>query len=146
MISRRKFLNDCAKVAAVTSLVPAGIPVSAPLPAAAAPSLAGFQSHVGNLFSVATRGGTCLRLRLIEAAPLPPQGKQAHLAPDADFEKFSLIFEGPAHDRLPQDSYEFQAPGRLAPMSIFIVPVPHKGAMGPYYQAIFNRPKTAAGA
>jgi hypothetical protein len=58
------------------------------------------------------------------------------------FETFSLLFQGPGDQLLPQQIYPLQHP-RLGSLEIFLVPVSRDQA-AIYYEAVFTRTKPAA--
>ena len=91
-------------------------------------TIADFSSLVDHPFAVAV-GTEQLTLALIEVTELKASQPDVR-AP------FSLLFRGPAAQKLPQGTYEFAHPS-LGPVSIFIVPV-GSDATGGRYQAIFN--------
>ncbi|MBS1157642.1 MAG: hypothetical protein H6R15_61 [Proteobacteria bacterium] len=72
-----------------------------------------------------------LQLRLIEATPY---SRYAHA--QAARTPFSLIFRGPSHPALMQDTYHLSSSDGLS-APIFLVPIKHDES-GMYYQAVFN--------
>ncbi len=61
-------------------------------------------------------------------------------AEDARNERFCLLFRGPAHQPLAQNTYVFEHP-RLGDLALFIVPIgSREGAPYCYYEAVFNYP------
>jgi hypothetical protein len=76
-------------------------------------------------------------LLLVEASRLPATAPNAE---DARNERFTLLFRGPAHQPLPQDSYTFQHP-RIGRLDTFIVPtLCTEDTTHCYYLAVFNYP------
>lgn len=78
-------------------------------------------------------------MRLIEARPGKTIRPQNAEAPDAEYEKFSLMFRGPKSPLLAQRIYRFEHP-RIGWFEMFIVPVVTEGKNRQHYQAVFNRP------
>jgi hypothetical protein len=73
----------------------------------------------------------------VEAQRLPATAANAE---DARNERFCLLFRGPAHQPLAQDTFLFEHP-RFGPLAIFIVPtVCTEDAAHCYYEAVFNYP------
>jgi hypothetical protein len=81
-------------------------------------------------------------LRLIEAKWHTVRHPQAHLAADAQNEKFSLLFQSSGPVELTQNTYPFEHPA-LGRLDIFIVPIKVRGGACHHYEAVFNRPSTA---
>ena len=98
-----------------------------------------FAGEVGAMFHVQSSGRRVLALRLIRAEWKEPSPRSKPNAPDAAFEKFSLVFAGSRAHWLAQETYTFEHP-RLGRFEMFIVPV---GSLDPAvhkYEAVFNRP------
>jgi hypothetical protein len=142
MQTRRKFLRDCSLLAATTALVPAAAlaqtPVSPP-PPPAWPGFEQFRRQVNTAFVLRT-GSQTVELVLAEAAAVPAGTPGAEVP---GLENFSLLFHGPAQSPLTQDTYAFEHPN-LGRLSIFIVPVGRPRTTQGHYEAIFNRPASAA--
>jgi hypothetical protein len=137
MQTRRKFLRDCSLLAATTALVPAAAlaqtPVS-PMTPPAWPDFEQFRRQVNTAFVLRT-GSQTVELVLAEAVAVPTRTSGAEI--------FSLLFHGPAQSPLTQDTYAFEHPN-LGRLSIFIVPVGRPRTTHGHYEAIFNRPASAA--
>ena len=86
--------------------------------------------------------GSRVPLELIEARAAKQRvsnawGRRAH---DADYEKFSLLFDGPRHQWLEQETYSIRH-ADLGELLMFIVPVLARDGCSFVYEAIFNRPR-----
>ena len=101
MRSRRKFVLDCTTALAALATAPMGLALAERESAAAQSPVsldyAAFAGQINTLFRVPLASGQVVDLRLIKAklAPrraLPPSRRPP---PDAENEKFSLIFSGP---------------------------------------------------
>jgi len=128
MQTRRQFLRDCSFVAATVALAPAALAKTTASPIA--PRFSQFAREVNSRFTV--RSGTqTVELVLAAARTMP-------VLPELPgFEHFSLVFQGPAHLPLSQDTYTFTH-ARLGSLPIFIVPSGKPN--GTLYEAIFNCP------
>jgi hypothetical protein len=140
MQNRRKFLRDCSLAAAAAACIPAALAQS---PVAAAtrpggPGFAEFLAQVNTTFAVRT-GAKTIRMKLVHAGALPAMTVQQV----AGNENFTLMFHGPRHSPLPQDTYPFDHP-QLGRLAIFIVPVGQPVATHCRYQAVFSRTTDAA--
>ena len=140
MPTRRKFIRDCALVAAATTLVPAAFAQdTSSLPAFPdSPSYDQFLRQVNTPFRLSS-GSKSFEVTLVQANALPA-GAPGSL--DAGNEKFSLLFCGPRAG-LEQDTYSFEHE-RLGRLAIFIVPVGGVNMDGCHYRAVFNRPVNVA--
>lgn len=88
-----------------------------------------YRSAVDTTFRI-EGGGISIPLRLAEVTQ-PRYG--------GGFEQFSLLFNGPADQRLPQGTYELHH-DVLGTMQLFIVPVLGSNAERMVYEAVFSRP------
>ena len=98
-----------------------------------------FAGQLRTMFHVHSSEQRVLSLRLIRAEWKENSPRSKPNAPDAAFEKFSLVFAGSHAHRLAQETYTFEHP-RLGRFEMFIVPV---GSLDPAvhkYEAVFNRP------
>ncbi len=89
-----------------------------------------FAGHLGQPFTVRREGGPPVTLQLTTVDGERPAGP-------SDAHSFSVTFQGPASDPLPQGTYEFENPdaGRFL---LFIVPVGRAGETTEY-EAVFTR-------
>jgi hypothetical protein len=140
MKTRRQFLLNCSTLALAASALPTGLWAASPRSAAAG-GFESFHAQVGSVFRVENASGASVRLKLVEARQTVSRHPQAHLAPDAQNEKFALLFRGVAGGELTQDTYEFSH-SELGGFLMFIVPVKVAGSEHFHYEAIFNRPRT----
>jgi hypothetical protein len=101
--------------------------------------LATFAAQLHTMFRVTDAPVGSVELKLIEASPTETSPLQPANAPDAQHEKFSLIFSGPKTPWLTQQIYRFEHP-QIGWFAIFIVPIFTREADEQRYQAIFNRP------
>ena len=91
--------------------------------------LAQFAPLVGTVFSLQPADATALPATLVEATAAGTPAFQGR-------EPFSLMFECPGSDVLPQGMQLLQHPA-LGPLELFLVPVGRSPA-GVRYQAVFN--------
>ena len=143
MKARRTFLLHCSTVAAGAFILPGAV-LATPSLSRNGPvhlGLAEFARHLNSSFEVNVEGGPKVMLTLVEAqaAARRSSNKLAQRAGDEGNEKFSLIFKGPRHRLLTQETYLFHH-ARLGELSLFIVPVLSRNRRHYVYQAIFNRP------
>lgn len=101
--------------------------------------LATFAGQLQTTFRVTDAPAGDLELKLIEASRAQTSARQPATAPDAQYEKFSLIFSGPKAQVLAQQIYRFEHP-QIGWFAMFIVPIVTEAADRQNYQAIFNRP------
>jgi len=137
MSTRRKFIRDCAFVAAASTLVPAALAqnafsLSAP---SAGPGYEHFLKQVNTPFHLRTGAGS-VAVVLAEVNILPASNSGAL---DAGNEKFSLLFRGPAAATIEQGIHALEH-AQLGHLSLFLVPVGSARADARHYEAIFNRP------
>jgi len=137
MQTRRRFLRDCSLAAATAAFAPAvlaGGSASTP----ARHTLAHFRDFLNARFIVSDQTFRA-DLQLVEAVAFPAPPAKPGATGDHNF---WLRFCGPTGAALPQNTYEFENPefGRLA---IFIVPG-RPTASHQVYEAVFNRPRSAA--
>jgi hypothetical protein len=150
MSTRRKFLQDCATVFAVTALAPLGALSNPPSPSFAMKdvllddlSFAMLAGQLNSTFQVQAAPGQTVKLELVEAELKPEsaasagQGRARPQLPD--YESFSLMFAGARQEPLPQRIYTFEH-SALGRFEMFIVPVGAPDAGRIQYQAVFNRP------
>lgn len=90
-----------------------------------------FADKLGETFAVLGLGETAPELTLKQADLLPVQPGAPITRP-----AFSLIFAGPPHFVLPQQTYDLEHAG-LGQVGVFLVPV-GRNAEAVSYQAIFN--------
>ena len=91
-----------------------------------------FREQVDTIFRVDHDSGP-IQLRLVEVADGPAGG---------GFQRFSLLFHGPADRVLPQGTYDFHHDA-LGSLMVFIVPVIGSNAERIVYEAVFSRPMAA---
>lgn len=140
MPTRRKFIRDCALVAAASALAPVAFAqdiFSSPA-FLGSPRYDQFLREVNTPFVLHTGEGS-IEVILAQANILPasPAG-----AMDAGNEKFSLLFRIPARAGLEQGIYSVEHQ-RLGRLSVFIVPVGGSINAHRHYEAVFNRPVSA---
>jgi hypothetical protein len=92
-----------------------------------------FAAHLHTAFTVQTNGGDSLSLELDAVRELP--------SPPA-YEAFSLVFRGPAHTRLPQQTHRFEH-GSLGSFEIFVTAIAGD-AESISYEAVFARKRKQA--
>ena len=137
--TRRQFLRDCSVVAIAASLTPIAVLAQSRGGRKRGANQLVFEQYAQQLnTSFSLRAGLLYsRLLLVEAHRLPATASNAE---DARNERFYLLFRGPAHQPLGQDTYVFEH-SRLGRRDIFIVPVDStEGAPHCYYEAVFNYP------
>ena len=101
-----------------------------------------FAGLSGSRFLVHSSEGRGLPLHLLRVDLKAPSPRDNPNAPDAAFEKFSLVFAGNRAQQLPQETYTFEHP-RLGHFEMFIVPVYSRDPAVHKYEAVFNRPSGA---
>lgn len=101
--------------------------------------LATFAGQLHTTFGITDAPAGRLELQLIEASLTEAAPKQPANAPNAQYERFSLIFSGPKSPLLAQRIYRFEHP-RIGWFAMFIVPIVTREADQQRYQAIFDRP------
>lgn len=101
--------------------------------------LATFAGQLHTTFRVTDAPAGRMELKLIEASLTKTSSRQQVHAPDALYEKFSLIFSGPKAPLLEQRTYRFEQP-QIGWFAMFIVPIVTKATDQQHYQAVFNRP------
>lgn len=84
-----------------------------------------------------------LPLQLIRVEVKTPSPLEKPNAPDAEFERFSLVFAGGRTQRLPQETYLFEHP-QIGRFELFIVPVLSLDPARHKYEAVFNRPSVTS--
>ena len=95
--------------------------------------------HLNTTFHVHAGVQGMVPLQLIRMEVKEPSLRENSNAPDAGFERFSLVFAGSRTDRLPQESYTFEH-SRIGRFELFIVPVLSLDPTRHKYEAVFNRP------
>jgi len=88
-------------------------------------------------------GGQTIALELVEARLAGAHPYSSPAAPDAQNERFALLFAGSLAQPLTQDTYWFEQP-RIGRFGMFIAPIGHQDSSRLYYEAIFNRPQPIA--
>ncbi len=101
--------------------------------------LATFAGQLHTMFRVTDTPAGGKELKLIEASLTEAAPRQPANAPDARYEKFSLIFSGPKTPLLAQRIYRFEHP-QIGWFAMFIVPIVTREADQQRYQAVFDRP------
>ena len=139
MPTRRQFLRDCSVAATFASFTPTAVLAQSRNGRSRVPDQLVFEQfarHLNTSFSLRA-GPRTARLLLVEANRLAAPAANTE---DARNERFCLLFRGPAHQALAQNTYVFEHP-RLGRLDIFIVPTvcaAHPAYC--YYEAIFNYP------
>lgn len=101
-----------------------------------------FARQLHTRFDVIVAPERTVALELIEAQELVSlPRKDGRPTPDAQFEKFSLLFAGSLDTALPQQIHRF-GHDQLGQFEMFIVPVMSQDPNHRWYEAIFNRPRT----
>jgi hypothetical protein len=95
--------------------------------------------HLNTTFHVHAGEQGLLPLQLIRVEVKVPSPAENPNAPDAEFERFSLVFAGGRSHWLPQESYPFEHP-QIGRFELFIVPVLSLDPARHKYEAVFNRP------
>jgi hypothetical protein len=141
--NRRKFLVDCSTLTLAVGFLPAALATaaSAKTPGRAA-SFADFAAQCGTVFTVSSATAQAVQLELVAVESNASKHPLAHLAPDAQNEKFTLLFRAADRAGLAQDTYMFEHP-ELGRQEIFIVPARVNGSEPDHYAATFNRPNPA---
>jgi hypothetical protein len=94
-----------------------------------------FIESLKSRFRVSLSASETHELELVEVTPAAATGPAGHGT--AQYESFSLIFQGPEGRLLPQKLYSFTH-AELGTFELFIVPIGKE--MGRFrYQAVFNR-------
>jgi len=142
MTTRRIFFESCLTAVAGFAMLPwvaAGGTRSSlrfmPLDKLAFKDIA---CHVNTTFHVRHGDQLVLPLELIEAREQPQP--QIRRGPDADFEKFSLLFSGPLLPVLEQRIHTFEHPS-IGRFEMFMVPVMSRDKTRMHYECVFNRPR-----
>jgi hypothetical protein len=145
MTTRRQFLFGCSALTLAASFAPASL-WSAPPSRNVSLDQISFETlaaQVGTVFTISQKSAATAALKLVEAKLTPSVYPVAQHAEDAKNEKFFLMFCGPKHPALTQDTHIFEH-ADLGRFQMFIVPVRTKDSRRTYYQAIFNRPVAQA--
>jgi hypothetical protein len=146
MSSRREFLAKCSGLTAGVMMGPMralGQPFDF-LPRSSSVDQISFSElacQVNTKFRVHAATGKVVELELMQASldpKLPQQGKKP--APDADYEKFSLIFSGPRRELLEEKALKFEH-DQLGCFELLVLPVFTRKPDKVNYQAVFNRPR-----
>lgn len=144
MSSRRRFLA-CGAAAVVTAMAYPTKVFAAPLrffrkeQSLDELRLATFAGQLHTTFRVTDTPAGRLELKLVEASQTKAAPCQPAKTPDAQYEKFSLIFSGPKAPLLAQQIYRFEH-SQIGGFAMFIVPIVTRATKQQHYQAIFNRP------
>lgn len=140
-ISRRVFLRGAGAVVAGSALLVMGYDRLAAAQArillAPAPALvrSTFAKRLGDTFRVRLGSSEQLALELFKVRDLRVASRSTAAAIDGE-QRFSLLFRGPSHQPLPQETYQFEH-DRIGGFALFIVPMrPEEESR--YYEAIFN--------
>lgn len=94
-----------------------------------------FSEAVGTVFRVQINAEVTTELQLVEVTP--GISATANNREAAKYDSFSLMFQGPGEQFLPQKMYPFEH-DKLGRFELFIVPVGKEGGVF-RYQAVFNR-------
>jgi hypothetical protein len=148
MNTRREFLRNGSAAMAALAFAPVFLE-SAPTFAARFQALAkiGYPrlaAQVGTSFLVRLASGQTVSLQLLKARPSPPLPVRSGRRPpaDANNEKFSLLFGGPAYPPLSAAIHSF-AHEQLGRFEMYIGPVGQPDRDGARYESVFNRPPPA---
>ncbi|MDB6025627.1 MAG: hypothetical protein JWM68_1850 [Verrucomicrobiales bacterium] len=139
MNTRRQFLLECSKLAAVTVAVAPSVMLAAP--GRSDPmALANFRRSLQSVFLAQMDPTTNVELELIRVrlSSLASLGKHPLKAPDRHNERFSLLFRGPLNGVLDQNTYTFEHKN-MGTFPMFIVPMKSQDKQYQYYEAVFNR-------
>jgi hypothetical protein len=94
-----------------------------------------FARHLGDTFHVRLGSSGPLALQLFKVRDLRAASKSTAAVMDSE-QSFSLLFRGPGHQPLGQETYQFEHE-RIGGFALFIVPMrPEQDCT--YYEAIFN--------
>lgn len=101
-----------------------------------------FSSQVNTIFAVHAAPGRVVRLKLVEASMDRPRAQLGRRPPpDADNEKFSIVFSGPRNELLPQEIFTLEHP-KLGRMDLLLVPIFTRNPQKMDYEVVFNRPRS----
>jgi hypothetical protein len=145
MSPRRKFLGDCSAAVAALAVAPASFGFSGVNRGTTrfghALDYAAFAAQVNTPFRVQAAEGRVVKLRLIKArqAAHRPPASGRRPAPDANNEKFSLLFTGPVASPLPAAIHSFRHP-QLGRCEIYIGEIGVREDDLIRYEAVFNQP------
>lgn len=142
MINRRRFLFGSSALALTATFSPIALSAASFFRRDTRPphlTYAAFCKCLGSSFVVQCGTAAEVVLDLTHVRQQAASPLAAPNAPDADHEKFSLLFRGTQSAGLPQNTYTFEH-SQMGRFEMFIVPVGPKDKMHGYYQAIFNRP------
>ena len=146
MTTRRQFLVGCSAIAVTASLAPTSTLSAMPLPREMSLDEISFEAFAGQLrtlFVAHDAAGVASELQLIQVQPQRSLTQGPAHAPDAQNEKFSLVFRGSPSQPLGQNTYWLEHRG-LGRFALFMAPCPHQDPRHRYYEAIFNRPPRPA--
>jgi hypothetical protein len=152
MNSRRKFLVGCSAFTVATVLAPAGViadSVTLPGKSISVDELdyAAFSRHLNTRFQIHTTLGDGIDVSLAAVKTRPETNRRAgrRPLPDAEFEKFSLVFSGTRVEMLAQNIYTVEH-AVLGRFELFLVPILTRNPARIDYEAIFNRPRVGSAA
>jgi len=145
MSNRRQFILRCTALTAGMVVAPLGaiggsFNFGLPVVSIDQLSFSELAAQVNTRFRVYDTPARVVELELVEASldPRRPQhGRRP--PPDADCEKFSLLFSGPRHELLEQKILRFEH-DRLGRFELLVLPVFTRKPDRMNYQAVFNRP------
>lgn len=144
MMKRRAFCLRSSAGMALLALAPWAVQsksggkslLAVPLPGLRFETFAG---QLNTLFVLHLGEGGVVPLRLIRAEMKERTPRENSNAPDAGFERFSLVFAGRRGPLVPQESYVFEHP-RIGRFEMFIAPVISRDPARHKFEAVFNRP------
>lgn len=146
MNTRREFIVRCSALAAVAAVAPTSAfwgSFRFGLPAVSVDQLSFSElaAQVNTRFRVYATPTRVVELELVEASLDPKHPQQGRrLPPDADFEKFSLIFCGLRSEMLKQEALTFKH-DQLGQFELLVLPIFTRSPDKIEYQAVFNRPQ-----
>jgi len=145
MPTRRQFLANASALALTASVSPAAFAGRSQAREVLLEDIspADFARQLNTAFAVRPPPGTAIELLLVEFRPVVSSKRGSPDAPDAQNEKFALLFRGPLGVPLAQGTYSFDH-ARLGRFAMFIVPIGCLDQSHCYYEAVFNRPARAS--
>ena len=150
MSTRRKFLFDCSYTVAALALLPPGLVNLRAAHCAVDQSIdrlpyAMLADQVNTTFRVRALSGRTVELTLLKAPLARPPRPGRRRAPDADNERFSLVFSGPKNDLIESAIIPFEH-DRLGRFEMYIGPIGSQDTRSVRYESVFNRPAPAGNA